>query len=174
MWTIILASQSSSGVDASSNCRVDSHLLVAYVSDGKKFLGRGKLALACWSAVGTRDVEAGGSYLASNNVDLSNWTTGVDHWSANSWLFESYECRSVRSGSVIFRCVEWRPSPTTSSRIIFWFLSRLPWISDILSENSEWELDKYKDWLKRQRKVCSLLKFILQFAIVCSMFAREM
>lgn len=34
-------------VDASSNCRVDSHLLVAYVSDGKKFLGRGKLALAC-------------------------------------------------------------------------------------------------------------------------------
>lgn len=27
-------------VDASSNCRVDSHLLVAYVSDGKKFRSR--------------------------------------------------------------------------------------------------------------------------------------
>lgn len=38
---------SSSEVDVSSNRRVDSHLLVAYVSHGKKFLGRGKLALAC-------------------------------------------------------------------------------------------------------------------------------
>lgn len=51
----------------------------------KIFLRCRKLALACWSAVGTLKRR----FLSLHQyVDLSNWTTGVDHWSANSWLFE--------------------------------------------------------------------------------------
>lgn len=99
----------------------------------KMFLRCRKLALACWSAVGTLKRR----FLSLRQyVDLSNWTTGVDHWSANSWLFEGsglIRTNLDRPGSRFGHLLPDARHRRHWAEIICWFLNRLRWISDILA-----------------------------------------